>query len=162
MAGFLQGSSLPLLLPPRLILGEFQEFPGVLQVHLPAPGLPRCLGDLPRGSTQPPYEFRQRNREKAARRARGDFRLTTLIKSTTCSLPVEPRAWPPLPSPPPLRKQRSGPRSQEAAGNASGARDDAKIGQEGPVPPSTLKLSLQNDSASSGTEKKKPFNTDPP
>lgn len=35
-------------------------------MHLPALGLPRCSGDLPRGSSQPPDEFRQRNREKAA------------------------------------------------------------------------------------------------
>lgn len=59
-----------------------------------------------------------------------------------------------LASPPPLRSQPSGPRSWEAAGSANGARDDAKTGQEGPVPSSALKLSLHNDSAWSGTEKK--------
>lgn len=80
VAGFLEGSSLPLLLPPRLILGEFQEFPRVLQVHLPASGLPRCLGDIPRGSIQPPDEFRQRNHEKAVGRAGSGLQTDNLNK----------------------------------------------------------------------------------
>lgn len=127
MAGFLEGSSLPLLLPPRLILGEFQEFPRVLQVHLPAPGLPKCLGDLPRGSTQPPTSL---DRETVKRRlgGRGGLQIDNFNKVDPL---LSDRRAASLASPPPLRRQQPGPRSPEAAGSASGARDAAKIGQEG-------------------------------